>query len=527
MLFDLKNNSLIYTAFCESFSCLTLTLQKQVHVPMDPVKGLSKGFAFLLFTDPEDAIQAYQLSDGKSFQGRLLHVMPANPKQDTKLDEFAISQLPIKQQQKIKRKMEASTVSYKWNPLYMNMDDVISSISTRLGVPKSELIDATSSDAAVKQALAETHIIQEAKSYFAAKGVDLDSFKPGRQRGDAAILIKNFPYGTTAKEIRDLFDPHGQITRLLIPPSGTMALIEFALATQGRAAFSSLKYRRIKDSILFLEKAPKDVFSTMVQTTLPVPAKENAVTAKLSTTDILQESSSAADAMDTSTLFVRNLNFTTTTEKLKEICIPLSGFVSAKVKTKPVPKHPSKTLSMGFGFLEFRTKEDAQSALATLDGYVLEGHKLDVNPSQKVLDAGEEQRKVEKAKAAASQKTKVVVKNVPFEISKKEIRTLLGTYGKLRSVRVPKKFDSSSRGFAFAEFTTATEAANAISALRNTHLLGRRLHLEYADEDVVDAEEEIERMQKKVGSQVDKVTLQKLTGSARRKFNVEGEVDKG
>jgi multiple RNA-binding domain-containing protein 1 len=92
---------------------------------------------------------------------------------------------------------------------------------------------------------------------------------------------------------------------------------------------------------------------------------------------------------------------------------------------------------------------------------------------------------------------------------------------------VPKKFDSSSRGFAFAEFTTATEAANAISALRNTHLLGRRLHMEYAEEDVVDAEEEIERMQKKVGSQVDKVTLQKLTGSARKKFNVEGEVDQG
>jgi multiple RNA-binding domain-containing protein 1 len=494
-------------------------------VPMDPIKGLCKGFAFLLFTDPEDAVQAYQLSDGKSFQGRLLHVMPATPKQDTKLDEFAISQLPLKQQQKIKRRMEGSTAAYKWNPLYMNMDDVMSSISTRLGVPKSELIDATSSDAAVKQALAETHVIQEAKSYFADNAVDLDSFRPGRQRGDTAILIKNFPHGTTAKEIRDLFEPHGQIARLLIPPSGTMALVEFALATEGRAAFSALKYKRIKDSILFLEKAPKEVFSTTAKPPLPAPLKENAIAAKISPTDLLQESSVSVDSMDTSTLFVRNLNFTTTTETLKEICTPLPGFVSAKVKTKPDPKHPSQTLSMGFGFVEFGTKHAAQSALATLDGFILEGHKLDVKPSQKVLDAGEEQRKAEKAKAVATQKTKVVVKNIPFEISKKEIRTLLGTYGKLRSVRVPKKFDSSSRGFAFAEFTTATEAANAISALRNTHLLGRRLHMEYAEEDVVDAEEEIERMQKKVGSQVDKVTLQKLTGSARKKFNVEGEVD--
>jgi multiple RNA-binding domain-containing protein 1 len=58
--------------------------------------------------------------------------------------------------------------------------------------------------------------------------------------------------------------------------------------------------------------------------------------------------------------------------------------------------------------------------------------------------------------------------------------------------------------------------------LKNTHMQGRRLHLEYAAEEILDAEEEIERMQKKVGSQVDKVALKKLTGSTRRKFNVGG-----
>jgi multiple RNA-binding domain-containing protein 1 len=494
---------------------------------MDSIKGIAKGFAFILFSDPEHAVNAYQALDGNTFQGRLIHIIPADQKRESKLDEFAISQLPLKQQQKIRRKMESTAATYKWNPLYMNMDDVMSSVSTRLGVPKSELFDATSGDAAVKQALAETHIIQEAKSYFAENGVDLDSFRPGRQRGDTTILVKNFPYGTSQTEIRAMFDSYGQITRLLIPPSGTMALVEFAQPAQGRAAFSSLKYSRIKDSILFLEKAPKDVFSIEVKNISHIRPKENAVTAKLSTNDLLQETT-PAEAIDTSTLFVRNLNFTTTTEKLKETFAPLSGFVSAKVTTKPDPKHPGQILSMGFGFLEFRNKDDAQAALVAMNGYILEGHKLDVRLSQRVLDAGQERRKDDQAKAMAAQKTKVVVKNVPFETSKKEIRALLGAYGQLRSVRVPKKFDSSSRGFVFAEFTTPLEAANAISALKNTHLLGRRLHLEYATEESLDAEEEIERMQKKVGSQVDKVALQKLTGSTRKKFNVEGnEADQG
>jgi multiple RNA-binding domain-containing protein 1 len=53
-------------------------------------------------------------------------------------------------------------------------------------------------------------------------------------------------------------------------------------------------------------------------------------------------------------------------------------------------------------------------------------------------------------------------------------------------------------------------------------LLGRRLNLDYAAADAVDAEEEIEKMQKKMGSQVNKLALQKLTGAGRRKFNVTG-----
>jgi multiple RNA-binding domain-containing protein 1 len=182
---------------------------------------------------------------------------------------------------------------------------------------------------------------------------------------------------------------------------------------------------------------------------------------------------------------------------------------------------------MGFGFLEFSSKEKAQAALSAMNGYVLDGHKLDIRASQKALDAAEERRKEDKSKALAGRRTKIIIKNLPFEASKKDVRALFGAYGQLRSVRVPKKFDSSTRGFAFAEFTTPREAQNAMDALRNTHLLGRRLALAFAAEDAEDAEEELERMQKKVGSQIDKVAIQKLTGAGRRKFNVSGDDPEG
>lgn len=398
----------------------------------------------------------------------------------------------------------------------------MSSISNRLGIAKSEIMDPTSSSSAVKQAHAETNIIQETKAYLVANGVDLDAFKK-HERGDTAILVKNFSYGTGLEDLRKLFETYGSITKLLLPPSGTIAIIEFEQAAQAKSAFGALAYRKFKDSILFLEKAPKGLFNPIGTLPLNHDIKStNGV--KSSTTDLLVGTESK-NTVDTSTLFVRNLNFSTTTERLREVFSPLEGFMSARVKTKPDPKKAGNILSMGFGFLEFRTKEQAQVALAAMNGYKLDGHELLIKASHKALDAAEERRKEDQAKRIAGRRTKIIIKNLPFEASKKDVRSLFGTYGQLRSVRVPKKFDSSTRGFAFADFVTAREAENAMDALKDTHLLGRRLVIDFAAEDAIDPEEEIEKMQKRVRRQADKVALQRLTGTGRRKFNVEGQDD--
>ncbi|EON67135.1 hypothetical protein W97_06388 [Coniosporium apollinis CBS 100218] len=492
---------------------------EEVHVPLNPASGTAKGFAYVQFHKPEDAIEALKQMDGKIFQGRLLHILYAAAKRETKLDEYAISKLPLKKQKQIQRKSGAASSTFNWNALYMSTDAVMSSISDRLGVSKSELLDPTSSNAAVKQAHAETHIIQETKSYFAQNGVDLDSFKK-RERGDTAILIKNFPYGTEAEELRKMLEEHGQVRRLLMPPSGTIAIVEFAQANQARSAFSACAYRKMKDSILFLERAPKDLFTGNTASTAKSTTASAIVTSapKLSTSELLQGDTTDG-IVDTTTLFVRNLNFSTTTERLTNAFKPLDGFLSARVKTKQDPKKPGQTLSMGFGFLEFRTKAQAQAALAAMDGYSLEGHKLLIKASHKGLDAAEERRKEDRAKRAAARTTKIIIKNLPFETTKKDVRALFSPYGQLRSVRVPKKFDSSARGFAFADFATPREAENAMDALSNTHLLGRKLVLEYAAADPEDAEAELEKMQQKAGSQVNKMALQKLTGAGRKKFN--------
>lgn len=397
---------------------------------------------------------------------------------------------------------------------------MISSISDRLGVSKSTVLDPTSSDAAIKQALAETHIIEETKAYFMANGVNLDAFK-AKERSETAILVKNFAYGTTAEELRALFDVYGSITRIIMPPSGTISIIEFAQREHAHAAFKNLAYRKFKDSILFLEKAPKTVFNVEnLPNSAPGTRERILEGAKPSASEFLDENAQAV--MITSTLFVRNLNFSTSSSRLREVFQELDGFASARVKMKPDPKRPGQFLSMGFGFLEFRSTKQAQAALCSMDGYKLDGHELFIRASHKAMDAAEERRREDQAKKIVG--TKIIIKNLPFEVNKKDIRTLFGSYGKLRSVRMPKKFDSSTRGFAFADFVTAREAHNAMTALKDTHLLGRRLILDFAVEDTVDPEKEIEKMQEKVGKQANKIALQQLTSVGRRKFNIEESV---
>lgn len=455
--------------------------------------------------------------DGQSFQGRLLHVLPASDRKDQKLTDFEISKLPIKQQKALKRKSEASTSTFSWNSLYMNPDAVLASTAQRLGVSKSDLLDPSSSDAAVKQAHAETAIIQDTKDYLRKQRINVDAFSQQQQRDDRSLLLKNFSYGTTSDELTGMLSKYGTLDRLIFPPSGTMAIALFHEPYAAQVALKGLAYSNLKGSVLYLEKAPRGLFDG--------PANEETVPDEKNVVPEDNDASSQNTPTST-TVFVRNLNFATSTARLSEVFKPLSGFMSARVKTRTDKARPGEVLSMGFGFVEFRTKAQAEAAIATMNGHRLDGHELLVQISRKTADPAEERRKEDSGKKGDQAKTKIIIKNLPFEASKKDLRGLFGAYGQLRSIRMPRKFDNSARGFAFADFVTAKEARSAMEALSNTHLLGRKLVLDFAEGEADDPEETIKAMEQKAGRQLHLAAVNRMiSGSARRKFAVDSARD--
>jgi multiple RNA-binding domain-containing protein 1 len=492
---------------------MLLLTHHQVRLVRDGV-GDSRGIGYVQFADSESAEHALKELGRKSFQGRLLHVEKTAHRTNQKLNEYQISQLPLKKRKALRRKTEAAGSTFNWNSMYMNPNAVLESVADRLGVTKADLIDPSSADAAVKQAHAETHVIQETKAYLLSNGVDLDAFRQ-RQRDDAVLLVKNFPYGTTAEELKILLRPYGEIKRLLLPSSGTTAIVQFSQPTEGIQAIRNLAYRNFKGTLLYLEKGPKGLFTRRHQ-----GEADQSPANKSTTVDQGTEAPGKAEESPSSTVFIRNLNFITTSSGLTNAFSPLHGFLSAKVKTRVDSKRPREVLSMGFGFVEFGDSQQALAAVSAMNGYRLDNHELLVQISRRATDVAEEQRRKDNQRKGEAHKTKLIIKNVPFEATKRDIRSLLGAYGQLRSLKLPQKFDHTTRGFAFADFVTAKEAENAMEALKDTHLLGRRLVLEFADEESIDPEDELRAMESKVGKQTEMIHLKQMTDSGRNRFKV-------
>mmetsp|Transcript_14545 Transcript_14545/g.31614 ORF Transcript_14545/g.31614 Transcript_14545/m.31614 type:complete len:897 (+) Transcript_14545:87-2777(+) len=478
-----------------------------VHIPVDDSKR-NKGYAFITFEHKKDAKLAMDTMDGADFQGRLIHILPARPSTDQDVDE---SDLTYKEKQTLARKKEAEKSSKGWSASFLRGDAVVDNLSNRLGVSKGDILNVkdgiSSGNAAVRLALGETHIISENIAFFEKHGVDVTSLesksnKKGKsgapKRSKTMILVKNLPYDTSLEDLTKVFHGIGGDVpqKLLLPPSKTAALVEYAHATDARRAFRRLAYKKFKHVPLYLEWAPMQEGgkqeSPTKDTKKDVQKQESSDTVVKQRLADEDPSTETADTGVSQTIYVKNLNFSTTEDQLDK-AFTKAGFHprAVKIPTKAATlkknnassatdsriNKETRQMSMGFGFVEFPSEDEALKAMKGLQGKVVDGHALEIKLSTKSLSSA----KVP-AIDKSSKNTKIMVRNVPFEATRTEILQLFGSFGQLKKVRLPKKFDGSHRGFAFCEFVTSKEAQNAMETLSRTHLYGRHLVLEWAAE---------------------------------------------
>ena len=82
-------------------------------------------------------------------------------------------------------------------------------------------------------------------------------------------------------------------------------------------------------------------------------------------------------------VYVGNLSKQITDAQLNDLAVPYGKVVSANVATER-----SSGESKGFGFMEFGTDDEANAAIAGLNGRDVNGQALKVNESKPRKDAG-------------------------------------------------------------------------------------------------------------------------------------------
>ena len=208
---------------------------------------------------------------------------------------------------------------------------------------------------------------------------------------------------------------------------------------------------------MYLEWAPSDVFGSnsdagdeampsAEQTSEQLQASHASGTADAQRpplTDEHQQSGSSNAKAQGSTLFVKNLAFSTTEEQLRDALARLSDDVHAvhipqvlagaaaseKGASLKAGKQQQQLRSAGYAFVELGGRESAARLVKEAQHVSLDGHQLELQVARAQLhpNKGGEQKAQSPTQSelkAAPASSKLLVRNVPFQAKQREIRQL-------------------------------------------------------------------------------------------------------
>ncbi|GBL94938.1 putative RNA-binding protein 19 [Araneus ventricosus] len=363
----------------------------EVYVPIDFLTKKAQGYAFVSYVFAEHAVKAFTELDGTIFQGRLLHLIPAQPKKEFEINE---NETNYKKKKEAKMK-QMSGSSHNWNILFLGKNAVADVIAAKYNVEKSKLLSGDSKESvAVRMALAETEMVMESRNFLTKNGVQLDAFsQPAAERSKTVIVVKHLPAKTTSEELNELFSKFGTLSRVILPPSGLIALVEFENPQEAKNAFKRLAYSRFHNVPLYLEWAPVDGIKEPPPATAsdseesPAKSSQDDESKDKENTTVPSETSNvdAEEPDPGTTIFVRNLNFCTTQEAIEKHFKKCGPIHYAAISTKTDAK-TGKLLSMGFGFVQFKSRESAVFALQNLQSSKLDGHALELKFANRDLN---------------------------------------------------------------------------------------------------------------------------------------------
>ncbi|XP_022992674.1 polyadenylate-binding protein 3-like [Cucurbita maxima] len=205
-------------------------------------------------------------------------------------------------------------------------------------------------------------------------------------------------------------------------------------------------------------------------------------------------------------VFIKNLDVSIDNKALHDTFASFGTVLSCKVAVD------SNGQSKGYGFVQFVTKEAAESAILKLNGMLL---------NDKQVYVGQFIRRQERMRANGLLFTNVYVKNLPENMTEDGLKNLFGVHGTITSVIVRTDSNGKSKGFGFVNFENAASAADAVEKLNGT-LIGEDKIL-YVGKAQRKAEREAELKEKFERDR--KIRFDKLQGANLYIKNLDDHID--
>lgn len=515
-----------------------------VHIPLTKDTRQSKGNAYVQFQSASDAVAALQRCRGSIFMGRLLRVSAAaedphgarvREREAALVASGGIASnagASAFKKARAAARSDGDAAPTAWNSMYMNSHAAVEAVAKRLGVQSGDVVGIASKGAAVRAAIAEAYLTSEVQQVLSDEGVALDLLEEAshnllKARSNTTILVKNLHLkdGEEAAALTRLFVRFGVLETSVFPTAGTFALFRFAHPQDARIAFTRLSYKLFQASPLFLEWAPVGALIDDAEAE-KADGQPSPSTAAGGDADTAESLPLAATVVYT--LFITNIAFQVTEDQLSAF---LQDACPRLARSPQLLQRLSYQQDKGRAFLTVADATTFAYCMARLQGRQLNGRVLSCVASTQTASmqtlgrdsrstataAGgsgtgrhaddDEEEDPGKASVVARQRgqglgdargghskvpagsdpLKIIVKNLPFEATEKDVRELFSAFSEIRTVRLPRKShaftahrENNHRGFAFVEFLSAAEAARALETLKATHLYGRHLVLQYA-----------------------------------------------
>ncbi|KAI3887283.1 hypothetical protein MKW98_031235 [Papaver atlanticum] len=214
------------------------------------------------------------------------------------------------------------------------------------------------------------------------------------------LFVRNLPYTASEEDLAEIFGKFGDISEVHLVVdrdsnrSKGIAYVLYKLPEFAVRAFEELdnsmfqgrilhilpakQQSTVRDASLYLERAPGSILSP--SSSSEADAQQYGVVGENNVKRAIIEQGVEAisdpDRVESRSLFVKNLNFSTSDENLKKHFT--EKMKEGRIQSAKVKQHleNGKNVSMGFGSIELDSVETATKVCRELQGTILDGHAL-------------------------------------------------------------------------------------------------------------------------------------------------------